>query len=64
MDKHWLSHIELLSYLGISRATTRRWVIKGILPKPAKLGNKLYWSSSEIEARLLQQVQFNSECTR
>ena len=52
MLSYWVSHAELLEEWRISRATARRWVIKGVIPKPVKLGNKLYWDRRALEALL------------
>ena len=39
--------------LGITKITQSRWVKAGRLPRPLKLGNKLYFSRKEVEHYLL-----------
>jgi predicted site-specific integrase-resolvase len=39
--------------LGISKITQSRWVKAGRLPRPLKLGNKLYFNRREVEDYLL-----------
>jgi len=39
--------------LGITKITQSRWVKAGRLPKPLKLGNKLYFNRKEVENYLL-----------
>ena len=38
--------------LGISRITLYRWLKRGLLPSPIKLGRRHYYARSDVEARL------------
>jgi predicted DNA-binding transcriptional regulator AlpA len=43
----------VLNTLGITKITLSRWVKAQRLPKPLKLGNKLYFNRKEVESYLL-----------
>lgn len=50
-DKDWLSNKEAQEYLGLSRPTLQRYRSSGKLPF-SKVGNKIYYRRSDIEALL------------
>jgi prophage regulatory protein len=51
MDK-FCSAEEITKKLGISRKTLDNWVKKGLFPSPIKIGRRIFWKESEIEAYL------------
>ena len=42
----------LIERYGISPMTLWRWVKRGLLPPPIRLGRKKYYERREVEARL------------
>jgi predicted DNA-binding transcriptional regulator AlpA len=42
----------LIQRYGISAMTLWRWVKRGLLPPPIKLGRRNYYERREVEARL------------
>jgi DNA-binding transcriptional MerR regulator len=52
-DKRWLTNREAMTYLGVSKSTLQRYRSDGLLPY-SKIGLKLYYKVSDIEALLKQ----------
>lgn len=49
MDNQKLLRINhLTSIIGVSRPTIYRWIKRGILPKPIRIGKTPYWSADRI----------------
>lgn len=49
-DDPLLKDVEGCAILGISKPTWHKWVKRGLLPKPVKLGSLSRWPRSEIIA--------------
>ncbi|KIC40154.1 hypothetical protein RA27_15080 [Ruegeria sp. ANG-R] len=47
-----LRDTEAATMLRISRSTFHRWVARGIVPKPLRMGGSTRWWQSELEAHL------------
>ena len=43
---------DLLKLFKVSRKTIDNWVADGVLPKPIKMGRRIFWKRSEIDAYL------------
>ena len=43
---------QLAEFMNVGVATVRRWIKVGMLPKPQKLGHKVFWISADIEGFL------------
>lgn len=44
----------IMAEYGIATPTFYRWVKRGLLPKPIKLGTRCYYARDEVESRLAQ----------
>ena len=40
---------DIMKIFKVSRATVDNWVRDGALPKPIKMGRRIFWKLSEIE---------------
>lgn len=52
----WLDNQDLMSKLHLSSRTLQKWRDEGTIPF-TKIGNKIYYSQSDIEDLLLANVQ-------
>ena len=43
---------DVMAELGISKQTVYNWIKDDKLPKPARIGRRLYWSSDAIKAMM------------
>jgi len=48
MTKEYLSIKEICDLLQITRQTLHNWTVKGIFPKPVKIGRRVYYLQSDI----------------
>ena len=46
---------DLMKFFKVSRKTVDNWVRDGALPKPIKMGRRIFWKRSEIEAYIESQ---------
>ncbi|PWR03083.1 transcriptional regulator [Meridianimarinicoccus roseus] len=57
VSRKYLSFIELRSKLGgRGRTTIYRDVELGRLPKPVKIGSRLYWNEADVDAAISGQT--------
>jgi predicted DNA-binding transcriptional regulator AlpA len=53
LDGRMFDHSHLVAQrFQISAATVRRWVRRGLLPKPVRLGSNAYYDRSEVDFRV------------
>ncbi len=48
--KRYLRTPQMLSSFGISRTTLHRWINRGVIPRPIKLGNVCLWPEDVLDA--------------
>jgi predicted DNA-binding transcriptional regulator AlpA len=56
-----LKDVEGCAILGIAKPTWHKWVKRGLLPKPVKLGSLSRWPKSEIVAVRERAIAARSE---
>ncbi len=62
MEKNYLTPIEAMKYLSVSRNTLKKMVSEGIIPPPARLGSRLMrFDRGEIDKYLSKQGESNAE---
>lgn len=52
MKKVYLTTDQVMQKLKVTRMTLHRWTHKGLIPKPAKIGNRLFWDEDALESVL------------
>jgi hypothetical protein len=52
-DREYHSHRVIGRRFGVDRKTVLNWVLKGILPKPVRMGRHNYFDLQAVERRAL-----------
>lgn len=56
MDTHYYTPKDLVKRLRVDRSTVTRWIQRGVLPPPFKVGNVVRWPASTIDRWCLENV--------
>jgi excisionase family DNA binding protein len=57
----WLADVDVAALLGVHRSTIWRWLDRGLIPQPRRVGGRTRWVRAEIElfARCSSMAEFH-----
>jgi excisionase family DNA binding protein len=64
VGEDFISQCGLARRFGVNRSTIRRWVDKDLLPRPLRLGGKVLFQRTEVEAVIRARIQARSNALR